>query len=152
MYIEIINDCKLFCFSNQRSNLNLKKEGSIIDCRLPWLVVVMIKMYLCNQCLSPLKCVSSIPSLDRVYSMQLLFDKSLFQLVVVFSLVFCRFSGFPKQKNSPPWYNWNIVESGINPLSLMKFKIKLLHWKIEEFKNELLYLKSIYGIMVFFLE
>ena len=29
------------------------------------------------------------------------------------SVVFSGYSGFPHQWNWPPWYNWNIVESGV---------------------------------------
>jgi hypothetical protein len=28
-------------------------------------------------------------------------------------VVFYGYSGFPYQLNWPPWYNWNIVESGV---------------------------------------
>ena len=64
--------------------------------------------YLCNRCLSPLMWVW-ISIRARCTT---LCDKSL-SVTCDRSVVFSRYSGLLQQKNWPPRYNWNIVESAV---------------------------------------
>ena len=60
---------------------------------------------------SIVKIVSSNPTDGEVYSIQHYAIKVVSDLQEVGS--FLRYSGFLNQYNWPPWYTWNIVESGI---------------------------------------
>ena len=83
---------------------------------LSWYVEAIVAMiygswiynYLCNQCLSPLMWVR-ISIRARCTT---LCDKSL-SVTCDRSVVFSRYSGLLHQKNWPPRYNWNIVESAV---------------------------------------
>ena len=73
-----------------------------------WLYGSWIYNYLCNQCLSPLKLWVRTPFIARCFqynfmwlSLSVTCDKSVV------------FSGFLHQQNWPPWYHWNIVQSGV---------------------------------------
>ena len=56
--------------------------------------------------------MSSNPVHNNVYSIQTLCDKSLLATCYR-SVVFSGYSGSLHQQNWPPWYNSNIVESGV---------------------------------------
>jgi hypothetical protein len=58
------------------------------------------------------KVLSLNPAQCDMYSMQRL------SVTCGRSPIFFGYSGFLHQLNRPPWYNWNIVESGVNTITL----------------------------------
>ena len=89
-----------------------------------------IYSYLCNQCLLPLTLWVQIPLRSGVLDIALC-DKIRQWLVAG--------RWFPQPKNWPPWYSWNIVESGIkhhNPNTI------ILHVQYNLSKQTLHNLKS----------
>ena len=77
---------------------------------------------LCNHCLSPLKFWVWIP-LNATCT-----RCNVCQWPCGRSPIFFGYSGFLHQLNRPPWYNWNIVESGVNTITLaLMITPKYLH-------------------------
>jgi hypothetical protein len=68
-------------------------------------MISWIYNYLCNQCLSPLMLWDRIPLMVRPTRYNIMW--------LSLSVVISRYSGFLHQQNLLPWYNWNIVESGV---------------------------------------
>jgi hypothetical protein len=66
--------------------------------------------YQCNQCL-PTNVVSSNPAQARCTRYNIMWSS--LSVTCSRSVVFSGYSYFPHQYNWPPWYNWNIVESGV---------------------------------------
>ena len=106
------------------------KEGLLWS----WLYGGWMYNYLCNQCLSPLNLWVWILLMARctrttLYSLSVTCDR-----LVVFS----GYSSFAHQKNWPPQYNWNIVESGIkhhnpnpNRRRFIKKFIYITYWDMQ---------------------
>ena len=76
-----------------------------------WSYGSWVYIYLCNQCLSPLKLWVWIPFMMRCtwynimwWSLSVTCDRS---------VVFSGYSWFLHQQNWLPWYSWNFVESGV---------------------------------------
>ena len=80
----------------------------LIGAIVAWSYGSWIYNYLCNQWLSPLMLSFRISIRARCTP---LCDKVVSDLRQVGG--FLRFFRFPPSKNWPPWYNWNIVKSGI---------------------------------------
>ena len=66
---------------------------------------------ICDQRLSPLKLQVRIPLMARCTRYNFVWSSLL--VTCDRSVVFSGYSGFLHQKNWPPRYNWNIVESGV---------------------------------------
>ena len=122
----------LFCLDQNRVIFywNCSSQGPSWS----WLYSSLIYNYLCNQCLSSLILWVLTPFMVRCtrysimwYSLSVTCDR-----LVVFS----RYSSFLHQQNRWPWYNWNIVESGIKHLKpkpsffFLTLKLIYLHFKI----------------------
>jgi hypothetical protein len=59
------------------------------------------------------KCCEFEPHSGEMYSIQRYVIKFKFVSDLRRSVVFSGYTGFLHQKNWPPWYNWNIAESGV---------------------------------------
>ena len=73
-----------------------------------WSYASWIYKYLCNQCLSPLRLWVQIPLMTNCTQYNIMWWS--LSVTCIRSVVF---SSFLHQQNWLPWYNWNIVESGI---------------------------------------
>ena len=87
-----------------------------------WSYGSWIYNYLCNQFQSPLKLWVQIPLMARCTQYNIMWLS--LSVTCGRSVVFSRYSHFLHQSNWLPWYNWNIVESGIKHHNNIVIKCK----------------------------
>jgi len=90
-------------------------EGVIVLLGLswPWSYGSWIYNYLCTQCLSPLKLWVRIPLMARCIRYNIIYMWWSLSVTYDRSVVFYGYSSFLHQQSWPPWYSWNIFESGV---------------------------------------
>ena len=81
---------------------------------------------ICNQCLSPLKLWVRSPFMSRCTRYTIMWYS--LSVTCYRSVIFSGYPGFLHQYIWPPWYNWNIVESGIKYHKQTNYVYLRIHW------------------------